>query len=277
MKKITNKTKIGTGMWEYEIEAPLIAESNKPGQFIILRLHERGERIPLTIADSNLEKGTITIAAQTAGKTTRQLNEQFNTGDSVHDLVGPLGNPSEIENYGDVVTIGGGVGIALIYPIAKALKGAGNNVTSIIGSQSSDKLFYQEKIGAVSDELIVTTDDGSEGRKGFTSDAFEEILQEKDIDKSWAIGPVIMMKVCSEVAEKYNTQLIVSLNTIMVDGTGMCGGCRVEVGDEAKFACIDGPEFDAKLVNFEILMQRNQTYTEEEKCALDKYMEEEHV
>lgn len=275
MKKITNKTKVGEGVWEYEVEAPLIAEANQPGQFIILRLHEKGERIPLTIADSNPEEGTITFTAQTAGKTTMELNDKFGKGDHIHDLAGPLGNPSEIENYGNVVTIGGGVGIALIYPIAKALKQSGNHVISIIGAQSQDKLFYEDKIGGVSDELIITTDDGSVGRKGFTSDAFEDILQEKKINKSWAIGPVIMMKVCSEVASKYDTELIVSLNTIMVDGTGMCGGCRVEVGDKAKFACIDGPEFQADRVDFEVLMQRNQTYKEEEKCALDRYLEEE--
>ncbi len=275
MKKILKKTKVGTGVWEYEIEAPLIAESNKPGQFIILRLHEKGERIPLTIADASVEKGTITIAAQSAGKTTTELNDKYGEEDYIHDLAGPLGNPSEIENYGNVVTIGGGVGIALIYPIAKALKEAGNHVTSIVGAQSAEKLFYEDKIGGVSDELIITTDDGSVGRKGFTSDAFEDVLNERTIHKSWAIGPVIMMKVCSEVASKYDTELIVSLNTIMVDGTGMCGGCRVEVGDKAKFACINGPEFKADRVDFDVLLQRNQTYVEEEKCALDRYLEEE--
>lgn len=275
MNKIVEKTKVGDGVWEYELEAPLIAEASDPGQFVILRLHEKGERIPLTIADTDLNKGTVTIVVQSAGKTTMQLNQDFSEGDEIHDLAGPLGNPSEIDYYGNVVVIGGGVGIALIYPIAKALQEAGNHVISIIGSQSADKLFYQNKIGQVSDEVIVTTDDGSAGRKGFTSDAFGDVLETEDIDKSWAIGPVMMMKVCQEVAEEHDTELIVSLNTIMVDGTGMCGGCRVEVNEEAKFACVDGPEFKGSAVDFDVLAQRTETYEEEEECALEEYLESE--
>lgn len=273
MNKIVEKTKVGDGVWEYELEAPLIAEASDPGQFVILRLHEKGERIPLTIADTDLDKGTVTIVVQSAGKSTMQLNQDFSEGDEIHDLAGPLGNPSEIDHYGNVVVIGGGVGIALIYPIAKALQESGNHVISIIGAQSADKLFYQDKIGQVSDEVIVTTDDGSAGRKGFTSDAFGDVLEAEDIEKSWAIGPVMMMKVCQEVAEEHDTELIVSLNTIMVDGTGMCGGCRVEVNGEAKFACVDGPEFKGSAVDFEILAQRTATYEEEEECALEEYLE----
>lgn len=274
MNKIVLKTRLGEGIWEYVVSAPRVASAAEPGQFVILRLHERGERIPLTIADFDGEQGTITFVAQSAGKTTTELNRDFEQGDTILDVAGPLGNPSEIENYGKVVVIGGGVGIALIYPIAKALKKAGNHVISIIGAQTEKKLFYREKIDVVSDEMFVTTDDGTAGRKGFTSDAFREVLEERTIDKSWAIGPVIMMKVLADVAEEFDTELIVSLNSTMVDGTGMCGGCRVEVGGEAKFACVDGPEFEADLVDFDLLMQRLNTYQEEEQCALDQYLEE---
>lgn len=275
MKKIIEKKKVGDGVWEYNLSAPLIAEASEPGQFVILRLHEKGERIPLTISDAESEEGAITIVVQSAGKSTIQLNREYETGDEIHDLAGPLGNPSEIENYGKVVVVGGGVGIALIYPIAKALKEAGNHVISLIGAQTADKLFYQDKIGGVSDRVIVTTDDGTAGKEGFTSDAFREVLREENIDKSWAIGPVIMMKVCQDVAEEFDSELIVSLNTIMVDGTGMCGACRVEVNGETKFACVDGPEFKGSAVDFDILTQRTRAYEEEEECALEEYLESE--
>lgn len=273
MKKIIGKKKVGEGVWEYALSAPLIAEASQPGQFIVLRLHEKGERIPLTIADADKDEGMIKVVVQSAGKSTVQLNREYKEGDEIHDLAGPLGNPSEIENYGKVAVIGGGVGIALIYPIAKALKTAGNQVTSIIGAQTAKKLFYQDRIGGVSDRVIVTTDDGTAGKEGFTSDAFREILETEEVNRSWAIGPVMMMKACQEVAEDYDTELIVSLNTIMVDGTGMCGGCRVEVNGEAKFACVDGPEFRGSDVDFEILAQRTRTYEEEEECALTEYLE----
>jgi len=275
MNKIVRKTKVGDGVWEYELEAPLIAEASKPGQFVILRLHERGERIPLTIADTDLVEGTVTIVVQTAGKSTMELNRDFSEGDEIRDLAGPLGNPSEIEKYGKVAVIGGGVGIALIYPVAKALREEGNQVITIIGAQSADKLFFQDKIAQVSDEVIVTTDDGSAGRKGFTSDAYRDLLKTKNVDKTWAIGPVLMMKACQEVAEEFDTDLIVSLNTIMVDGTGMCGGCRVEVNGEAKFACVDGPEFPGSAVDFDLLAQRTESYKEAEECALDAYLGDE--
>lgn len=273
MKKIIEKKKVGKGVWEYEFRASLIAEASQPGQFIVLRLHEKGERIPLTIADADADAGTIKVVVQSAGKSTVQLNREYEAGDEIHDLAGPLGNPSEIENYGKVAVIGGGVGIALIYPIAKALQAAGNQVTSIIGAQTAEKLFYQDRIGGVSDRVIVTTDDGTAGKEGFTSDAFREVLETEEVDRSWAIGPVMMMKACQEVAEDYDTELVVSLNTIMVDGTGMCGGCRVEVNGGAKFACVDGPEFRGSDVDFEVLAQRTRTYEEEEECALTEYLE----
>ncbi|MCF7890871.1 sulfide/dihydroorotate dehydrogenase-like FAD/NAD-binding protein [Candidatus Bipolaricaulota bacterium] len=273
MRKIVKKSKVGDGVWEYELEAPLIAEASDPGQFVILRLHEKGERIPLTIADTSLEEGTITIVVQSAGKSTIELNQEYFEGEAIHDLAGPLGNPSEIEDYGTVALIGGGVGIALIYPIARALREAGNHVISIIGAQSADKLFFQDRIAEVSDEVIVTTDDGSAGREGFTSDALRDLLESENVEKSWAIGPVMMMKVCQEVAEEFDTELIVSLNTIMVDGTGMCGGCRVNINGETRFACVDGPEFPGSAVDFDLLAQRTEIYEEEEECALDEFLE----
>ncbi len=274
MTKIFEKRRVAEGIMEYELEAPLIAEASEPGQFVILRLHEKGERIPLTVADSDPGRGSITVVVQSAGKSTMELNREFSPGDRIHDLVGPLGNPSRIDNFGSVAVIGGGVGIALIYPIARALQEAGNYVVSVIGARSEEQLFYRERIAGISDRLMVTTDDGSAGRKGFTSQAFEDLLKEEDLDRSWAIGPVMMMKACGEVAEKYDTELIVSLNTIMVDGTGMCGGCRVEVDGEAKFACVDGPEFEARAVDFDLLAQRIRTYEEKEECALEEYLEE---
>ncbi len=273
MKKIIRKTEVASGVCEYQVEAPLIAESHQAGQFVVLRLHEKGERFPLTIAKSDTDRGSITLVVQSAGKSTMELNNDFSEGDEIRDLAGPLGNPSEIETYGDVAVIGGGVGIALIYPVARALSEAGNRVISIIGAQSKDKLFYQDKIGEISDELVVTTDDGSVGKEGFTSEAFRELLERTRIDKSWAIGPVPMMRACDRVAEEGGTELVVSLNTIMVDGTGMCGGCRVEVDGEAKFACVDGPEFVAESVDFELLSQRIETYEEEEECVLERYLE----
>lgn len=273
MNDILRKEKLASGVYEYLIDAPLIAKSHQPGQFVILRLHEKGERFPLTIADSDPEAGVITLVVQSAGKSTMELNRDYGEGDGVLDLAGPLGNPSEIDDYGKVVVIGGGVGIALIYPVAKALSEAGNHVISIIGAQSADKIFYRAKVGEISDELIVTTDDGSIGRKGFTSDPYRDLLDRTRIDRSWAIGPVAMMRACAGMAEEADSQLIVSLNTIMVDGTGMCGGCRVEVDGEAKFACVDGPEFDAGRVDFELLSRRIESYEEEEECALERYLE----
>ncbi|MBS3764891.1 sulfide/dihydroorotate dehydrogenase-like FAD/NAD-binding protein [Candidatus Bipolaricaulota bacterium] len=273
MKKIIRKTEVASGVCEYQVEAPLIAESHQAGQFVVLRLHEKGERFPLTIAKSDTDRGSITLVVQSAGKSTMELNNDFSEGDEIRDLAGPLGNPSEIETYGDVAVIGGGVGIALIYPVARALSEAGNRVISIIGAQSKDKLFYRDKIGEISDELVVTTDDGSVGKEGFTSEGFRELLERTRIDKSWAIGPVPMMRACARVAEEGGTELMVSLNTIMVDGTGMCGGCRVEVDGEAQFACVDGPEFLAESVNFKLLSQRIETYEEEEECVLERYLE----
>jgi len=257
-----------------EVKTPLIAKKALPGQFVILRVHEKGERIPLTIADKNLEKESITIVFQEVGKTTKLLG-RLGVGDKISDIVGPLGNPSEIEKFGVVIGVGGGVGIAALYPILKGLKEKGNYVISIIGGRSSDYVIFREEIKNISDEIYITTDDGSLGRKGLVTDVLKEILEERKIDRIWAVGPTIMMKVVSDLTKNYGVPTIVSLNPIMVDGTGMCGGCRVTVGDKIKFTCIDGPEFDGHLVDFDELLARLKTYKEEEALALRLFEESE--
>ena len=273
MYTILSKMTLSSQIREYVIEAPEVARAAKLGQFIVLRLHERGERIPLTIVDADPQAGGVTIVVQEVGKSTREMGDHFHAGGSVLDFAGPLGVPSEIENYGTVICVGGGLGIAPLYPIARGLKKAGNTVIGIIGARRKDLLFYIDRMDAICDELHVMTDDGSTGRKGFTVDPLREILSSRrKIDRVWAIGPAIMMKVCAEVTREFDVPTVVSLNSIMIDGTGMCGGCRVEVGGEAKFACVDGPEFDGHKVNFDLLMARQRFYIEEERCALDRYL-----
>jgi len=267
MYKIINQQKIGENMGLLEVEAPQIAKKAKAGQFVIVRIAEKGERIPLTIADYDLEKGTVTLIFQEVGRTTKRMG-LLKTGDYILDLVGPLGEPTEIENYGTVVCIGGGVGIAPIYPIARALKAAGNKVISIIGARCQNLLFWEDKMQAVSDELLIATDDGSVGHKGFVTDVLKEKMKAEKIDRVWAIGPMVMMKAVSQVTKPAEIKTIVSLNPIMVDGTGMCGACRVQVGSETKFACVDGPEFDGHLVDFDLAMRRLAYYKDEEKRAL---------
>jgi ferredoxin--NADP+ reductase len=272
--KILSKRTLGPQIREYIIEAPEVVHAAQPGHFIALRLHEKGERIPLTIVDTDQQTGGVTIVVQEVGKSTQEMGDHFHAGGSILDFVGPLGVPSEIENYGTVICVGGGLGIAPLYPIARALKKAGNTVIGIIGARNKDLLFYVESMQNVCDELIVMTDDGSTGRKGFTADPLREILSSgRKIDRVWAIGPAIMMKVCVEVTREFDVSTIVSLNSIMIDGTGMCGACRVEVGDETKFACVDGPEFDGHKVDFDLLMSRQRFYHEEERCAIDRYLE----
>jgi ferredoxin--NADP+ reductase len=265
--KILHKESLGTNLHLLEVEAPRIARKAESGQFIILRLKEEAERIPLTIADYSREKGTLTIIFQEVGFSTREL-AGCQAGDTILDLVGPLGVPSEIENYGTVVCVGGGVGIAPVYPITRDLKKAGNRVFSIIGARNSGLLFWREKMAEVSDQLFITTDDGSEGRKGFVSDVLKEILDKEKVQRVWAIGPMIMMKVVADTTRPYGVPTIVSLNPIMVDGTGMCGACRVAVGKETKFACVDGPEFDAHLVDFDLAMKRAAFFKDKEQQAL---------
>ena len=253
-----------------KVKAPLVAKKAKAGQFIILRIDEKGERIPLTIADYNRDEGTVTIIFMEVGKTTKKLGTMIE-GDNILNFAGPLGEASEIENYGTVVCVGGGVGIAPLYPIIKALKEAGNYVICILGARDKSLLMLEEEISKNCDELHIATDDGSKGLKGFVSDVLQNLIDnDKKIDIVWAIGPVIMMKVVANLTKKYDIKTIVSLNPIMVDGTGMCGGCRVEVGGKTKFACVDGPEFDGHKVDFNNLMLRNRRFLrdEEEACNM---------
>ncbi|HET6515153.1 MAG TPA: sulfide/dihydroorotate dehydrogenase-like FAD/NAD-binding protein [Thermodesulfovibrionales bacterium] len=254
------------------VQAPHVARAARAGQFIIVRIDEYGERIPLTIADYNREAGTITIIFQEVGKSTIQLGK-MGPGDELSSFAGPLGHPTEIENYGTVVCVGGGVGIAPIYPIARSLKEAGNNVITIIGARNKDLLFWEDKMRAVSDELIVCTDDGSYGRKAIVTEPLKEFLEKKDrkVARVWAIGPAIMMKFVSLATQAYNVPTVVSLNTIMIDGTGMCGGCRVLLTEGAQFVCVDGPEFDAHKVDWESLLSRLQYYRKEERIAVEHY------
>jgi len=263
--KILVKQQLAPSVQLFEVEAPLIARKAKPGQFVILRVNEEGERIPLTIADFNREKGSITLIFQEVGASTTELG-LLNEGEFLLDLVGPLGKPTHIEKFGTVVCVGGGIGIAPVYPIARGLKEAGNEVISIIGARSKDILIYEDEMAAVSDELIITTDDGSKGIKALVTQPLKELLDsDKTISLVMAIGPVIMMKFVAETTRPYGVPTVVSLNPIMVDGTGMCGGCRVSVGQENKFACVDGPEFDAHKVDFESLMTRQRMYKSQEK------------
>jgi len=257
---------------EYVIEAPEIARKARAGQFVIVRVHERGERIPLTIADRDADAGTITVVAQEIGATSRRMKE-LEPGDSLASLTGPLGRPTEIERYGTVVLVGGGLGIAAIHPICQALRDAGNHVIAIIGARSGDLLFWEDRMRQVTDDLIVVTDDGSYGRKALVTVPLKELIEERQIDRVWGIGPAIMMKFVSLTTQPYGVSTIVSLNSIMVDGTGMCGACRVSVGGRTYFACVDGPEFDAHQVDWDLLFSRQRFYADEERRALDLYEE----
>ncbi|MFZ5943397.1 MAG: sulfide/dihydroorotate dehydrogenase-like FAD/NAD-binding protein [Bacillota bacterium] len=267
MYRIKNQETIGEGLGLLEVEAPRLVQKAKAGQFVIVRIAEKGERIPLTIADYDKVKGTVTLIFQEVGRTTKRMG-LLKKDDTILDLVGPLGEPTEVENYGTVVCIGGGVGIAPIFPIARALKEAGNRVISIIGARCKDLLFWEDKMAQVSTELYIATDDGSVGQKGFVTDVLKDIMKKENIDHVWAIGPMVMMKAVAQVTRSEKIKTVVSLNPIMVDGTGMCGACRVQVGNETKFACVDGPEFDAHLVDFDLAMRRLAYYKDEEKRAL---------
>ena len=253
-----------------EIEAPLIARKAKPGQFVILKANEAGERIPLTMADTNPEKGTITIIYMVVGKSTA-LFKSLKVGEGYQDVIGPLGKPTHLEKLGTVVCVGGGTGIAVLHPITRGLKEIGNNVISIIGARSKDILILEEEMKAASDTLHVCTDDGSYGHHGFVTEVLKQVLEKEDVKLVVAIGPVPMMKFVSKITKDFNAPTMVSLNPIMVDGTGMCGGCRVSVGGETKFACVDGPEFDGHKVDFDELMRRLQAYCEDEKKCYNDY------
>jgi ferredoxin--NADP+ reductase len=271
MFKIIDARFIAPDVKRFEIEAPRIARKRRAGQFVIVRLHEHGERIPLTIADSDPVIGTITLVVQGVGKTTHLMNS-LGAGDAILDVVGPLGEPSRVERFGTVVVIGGGVGTAIAYPTAVAMKQAGNRVISILGARIKELLILEAEVRATSDNLYIMTDDGSYGEKGFVTEKLQQLLNEGcDIDQVLAIGPVPMMKAVADVTRPVGVKTIVSLNPIMVDGTGMCGGCRVMVGGTSKFACVDGPEFDAHQVDFQNLMQRNSLYKEQERAAVDRF------
>jgi ferredoxin--NADP+ reductase len=270
MHKIFSATFIAPNIKRFTIEAPKIALKRKAGQFVIIRINDVGERIPLTIADSDSEKGTIDIIVQGIGKTTKELND-LQTGEFIKDVVGPLGKPSHIENFGTAVSIGGGVGTAIAYPTAVALKQAGNHTISIIGGRTKEFVILENEMKQVCDEVFVTTDDGSYGKHGFVTDKLKELVQTRKIDFVLAIGPIPMMKAVADVTRDKGIQTVVSLNPIMVDGTGMCGGCRATVDNKTVFVCVDGPEFDAHKVDFKTLMTRNQTYLMEEKVSLEEH------
>jgi len=271
MFKIISKTQLSPAVIRFVLEAPRVAANAKPGQFVILRVSGKGERIPLTIADFDAAAGTITIVVQELGKTTAALG-LLNEGDSVPDLVGPLGHPTKIEKIGTVCAIAGGVGVAEIIPVAGAFKGAGNRVLGIIGARNRELLILEDEMKQACDALTVMTDDGSYGKKGFVTDALAEFIAgQVSLDVVYAIGPVPMMKAVSALTARHGIRTVVSLNPIMVDGTGMCGACRVTIGGKTRFACVDGPEFDAHQVNWDELNARLALFKTEEKDALDKF------
>lgn len=276
MSKILFKKQLSKDVYMMRLQAPLIAEERAAGQFIMLQIDEDyGERIPLTIADADINEGSITIIFQVVGKTTLQLSEK-NVGDVIPTLVGPLGKPTHIEKFGTVVCVGGGIGVAPLHPIAQALKKAGNNVITIIGARTKDLIILEDEMKTIADEFILCTDDGSYGRKGLVTEPLKEVC-ERDPKPNMvvAIGPPIMMKFCSETTRPFGVFTQVSLNTIMVDGTGMCGGCRVNVGNEIKFVCVDGPEFDGHKVDFNNMMSRLNSYKDLEKESHSCFLEQE--
>lgn len=267
MYQVVKKRLLAAGIALLEVSAPAVAAKVEPGQFVIVRVDEQSERIPLTVMDFDREKGTITIVVQDVGYSSAIITG-MNEGDSFQDFVGPLGVASEVENYGTVVCIGGGLGIAPVHPIARALKEAGNHVISVLGARSADLMILEDEMRAVSNEVVIATNDGSQGVKGFVTDGLAEVLKQgHDVKVIWAIGPMVMMKAVVEYTRPLGIKTIVSMNPIMVDGTGMCGACRISVGNETKFACVDGPEFDGHLVDFDLAMKRLAYYKDEENRA----------
>jgi ferredoxin--NADP+ reductase len=270
MFPIVTTRHVARGIKLFEIKAQRIAKKQRPGQFVIVRLNDTGERIPLTLADANPEAGTITIVVQAIGKTTRLLN-MLEAGDSILDVVGPLGKPSEIDNFGTAVVVSGSVGSAMAYPTARELKRAGNKVISIVGARSKNLLVLEDDVRQVSDETYVLTDDGTAGEKGLVTKKLQELVEADKVDYVLACGPVPMMRAVANMTAPKKIKTVVSLNSIMVDGTGMCGGCRVLVNRRSQFACVDGPEFDASQVNFDVLTQRNNMYREQEKKSIELF------
>jgi len=271
MNKVLSKVYLSSKVAKLQIEAPEIAFSRKPGHFVIVRVDKVGERIPLTISDSDNEKGSITLIVQEVGVSSAKLIA-LNSGDYVLDIVGPLGKCTHIEKVGTILAAGGGVGIAPLMPIVKGFKQAGNNVITVLAARNKDLLILEQEMRQYSDELLIYTDDGSYGQKGLVTQGMEQVLSSQKIDEAIVIGPAIMMKFAAEVTKKYNVPTQASLNSIMVDGTGMCGACRVTVGGETKFVCVDGPEFDAHKVDFDLLLQRLNAYKEKETLEYQKYL-----
>jgi ferredoxin--NADP+ reductase len=272
MYEIVKAEKLNPDVTRLEIKAPHIAKRAKAGQFVMITVDEHGERVPLTMADISPAKGTVTIVAQEVGKTTRHMGK-LKAGDKVFSLVGPLGLPTELHKFGTIVCIGGGIGLALMYPVVRALKDAGNTTVNIIGARNEKLLIYEDEIKSVSDEFYLCTDDGSKGHKGFVSDILKKLIADgRKIDMVYAVGPIIMMKIIANITKPYGIKTIVSLNPIMVDGTGMCGSCRVIINGETKFGCVDGPEFDGHQVDFENLTARNKRYLAEEQISLRRFV-----
>lgn len=264
MNKIVRKTDFSELVVRFDIEAPRIAKARKAGHFVMVRVAEHGERIPLTIAEADPEKGTITLVVQRVGGSSRKLCD-LKEGDYIQDVVGPLGKATHIEKFGTVICAGGGVGVAPLLPIVQAMKKAGNRVITVLAARTKELIILEEEMRASSDEVILMTDDGSSGKKGLVTNGIEEVIQREKVDLCVTIGPAIMMKFVSELTKKYNVSTVASLNTIMVDGTGMCGACRVSVGGKTKFVCVDGPEFDAHQVDFNEMIQRLGAYKDIEK------------
>jgi ferredoxin--NADP+ reductase len=276
MNRIVARENLSENVVKLEIESPLISRKRKAGHFVIIKIGEKGERIPLTISSSNAEKGTITLIIQKVGTTSHKV-AALNEGDEITDIVGPLGHATKIENLGTILCAGGGVGIAPLLPIVEEMHKAGNRIISVLGARSKDLIILEKEIRAVSDEVIIMTDDGSHGNKGLITQGMEEVIRKEKIDMAVTIGPAIMMKFCSKLTLKYNIPTIASLNTIMVDGTGMCGACRVTVGGKTKFVCVDGPEFNAHDVDFDELLMRLDGYKAEEFENFIRYQEENKV
>lgn len=272
MNKIIKKEQLNNNVVKLIIDAPRIAEKRKAGHFVIVKIDDKGERIPLTIADADAKKGTITLVIQKVGVTSHKLS-LMEEGDILTDVVGPLGNATEIENEGTVLCAGGGVGIAPLLPIARAFKEAGNRVVSVLAARNKDLIILEEEMKECSDELIIMTDDGSYGKQGLVTHGMEEILDKEKVNLAVTIGPAIMMKFASQTTKKYNVPTIASLNTIMVDGTGMCGACRVTVDGKTKFVCVDGPEFDAHKIDFDEMIMRLGAYQEQERKDYENYLE----
>ncbi|MEE9524672.1 MAG: sulfide/dihydroorotate dehydrogenase-like FAD/NAD-binding protein [Thermodesulfovibrionales bacterium] len=265
MPKILEKRLIRVpDVFYYKLDAPLLSKKAKPGQFVIIRLHEKGERIPLSLADIDPEEGTISLIVMAIGKTTNEMS-LLKEGDDILDLCGPLGQPTHIKKYGRIILVGGGYGVAPLYPVARQFKAVGNKVTMIMGARSKDLLIYENEIREVCDKVLITTDDGSKGIRGVVTKALKDELEKHGADLVMAIGPAIMMKFVCETTKSFGVQTMVSLNTIMIDGTGMCGGCRVTVDGDTRFACSDGPEFDGHKVDWDLLMTRQRTYLMEER------------